>query len=233
MNIPVNASYEIAKSLPTSISPSPDDPNTSLRRINLIVHKPAIRTSYGDVRTEVPKFFADHADKDVDFVLHMGSGYNSRYAIETQSCRDDYNTYPDEDGRLARDLTDLSGGENLWRDVYQAPKYLKSSVQPFGELWQRVQSLLIREPSKADVRLSSDPGNYMCGFIYYAGLVERWRHNEQKNVIFLHVRSGVEKETLQDGRAVAIAVIRAAVAMIEKRRSERTGAENVGCCFVC
>lgn len=226
----MNASYEIAKSLPAVISPSSESPNSSLRRINLIVHEPAIRTSYHDVRTEVPEFFAEHTD--IDFVLHMGSGYDGFYSLETQSCRDNYNAFVDEDGRLARDLTDLPGGEQLWRDIYHAPKFLRSSVQPVLGLWQHVQSLLLNKDSKAVVRLSSDPGNFMCGFIYYAGLVERWRLQEQRNVIFLHVRSGVDEETLLEGREVAIAVIRAAVAMIEKRSSRPVDMEDGGCCVV-
>lgn len=231
MHIPINASYQIASTLPAVISPSSDSPISGLRRINLIVHKPAIRTSYHDVRTELPKFFAANADKDIDFVLHMGSGYRDHYAIETQSCRDDYNTYPDEDHQLARDLSDLPGGEHLWRDTYHAPKYLKTSVQPVDELWRHVQSLLLGKSSLADVRLSADPGNFLCGFIYYAGLVERWRHKESRNVIFVHVKSAVDEETLQEGREVAMAVIRAAVGMIEKRRLKEEGMEDGGCCI--
>lgn len=104
-------------------------------------------------------------------------------------------------------------------------------MQPVNELWQQVQALLVGKKSEADVRLSTDPGNFLCGFIYFAGLVERWRHSEERNVIFLHVRSDVDEETLQEGREVAMAVIRAAVGMIEEKRlkEERKGG---GCCVV-
>jgi pyroglutamyl-peptidase len=196
------------------------------------VHKPAIRTSYHDVRTELPKFFAEH--KNIDFVLHMGSGYKDHYAIETQSCRDNYNSFLDEDHKLARDLKDLPGGEHLWRDTYKAPKFLKTAVQPVDELWRRVHSLLLGKSlsSLPDVRLSTDPGNFMCGFIYYAGLVELWRHKESRNVMFVHVKSAVDEETIQEGREVAMAVIRAAVGMIEKRRLKDEEIEDKGCCVV-
>jgi len=232
MQYDVNASYLIASTLPTVISPSSDSPTSGLRRINLIVHKPAIRTSYHDVRTEVPKFFAANTDKEIDFVLHMGNGYPDHYTIETQSCRDNYNTYPDEDHQLARDLHDLPGGEHLWRDTYHAPKYIKTSVQPVSELWRHTQSLLLGKSSLADVRLSADPGNFLCGFIYYAGLVERWRHNEDRNVIFVHVKPAIDEETLQEGREVAMAVIRAAMGMVEKRRLKEEEKEDGGCCVV-
>jgi pyroglutamyl-peptidase len=82
------------------------------------------------------------------------------------------------------------------------------------------------------VRLSHDPGNFLCGFIYYAGLVERWRHKESQNVIFVHVKSAIDEETVQEGREVAIAVIRAAVGMIEKRRLRGDHVEDNRCCIV-
>ena len=80
---PVNASYVIASTLPPAISPSSNNPLSRLRKINLIVHKPEIRTSYHAVRTEVPTFFAEHKYKDIDLVLHMGIGYPEHYTIET------------------------------------------------------------------------------------------------------------------------------------------------------
>jgi pyroglutamyl-peptidase len=232
MQFPVNTSYEIARTLPTMISPSSDNPTSTLRRINLIVHKPAIRTAYHDARIEVPKFYAENADQDIDFVLHMGMGYKDHYAIETQSFRDNYNQHIDEDGQLARDLSDLPGGEHLWRDTYHAPKTLKTSIQPVDELWRHVQSLLLGKSCAANVQLHYDPGSYLCGFVYYTGLVERWRLKEDRNVIFLHVKSGVDDETIQEGREVAMAVIRAAVGMVEKKKLKEIEMNEEGCCIV-
>jgi pyroglutamyl-peptidase len=225
----VNASYEIANNLPSVISPSLD---SSIHKINIIVHRPAIRTSYHDVRTEIPRFFAANAQKGIDFVLHMGVGYPDHYTIETQSCRDNYNTYRDEDNQFARDLCDLPGGEHLWRDTYHAPKYLKTSVQPVDKLLKETQSLLVDKSCPADVRLSPDPGNFLCGFIYYAGLVERWRHKESRNVIFVHVKPAIDEDTLQEGREVAIAVIRSAVDMIRNSSCYEEEVEDKGCCIV-
>jgi pyroglutamyl-peptidase len=179
----------------------------------------------------VPPFYAAH--EDIDLVLHMGVGYKDHYAIETQSKRDNYNVHIDEDGKLARDLSDLPGGEHLWRDTYHAPKVLKTSVQPVGELWQHVQSLLLGKTNPANVQLSTDPGNFLCGFIYYAGLIERWRHSEDRNVIFLHVKPDLDEEKMQEGREVAMAVIRAAIGMIEKKRLKEAEMGESGCCVVC
>lgn len=45
----------------------------------------------------------------------MGSGYRDYYTIEMQARRDVYNEYIDGEGKLARDVGDLDGGEWLWR----------------------------------------------------------------------------------------------------------------------
>lgn len=67
-----------------------------------------------------------------------------------------------------------------------APEILESDVKPFDELLGGVKGLLGEKEGKerVDLRLSKDPGNFMCGFIYYAGLVERWIVGEDRNVIF-------------------------------------------------
>jgi hypothetical protein len=129
----------------------------------------------------------------------------------------------DEDGKLSKDLDDLLGGETLWRDTYHSPPYLESSVKPYSSLLEDVQTLLRGEGEKEgalekyipNVGLSVDPGDFMCGFIYYAGLVERWKVGEERKVLFLHVRSGIEEGTVNEGREVALAVVRAALALIE------------------
>ena len=213
MEFDVNASYLIANSLPSIIGPS-NNSASKLRRINITVHRPAVKTSYHDVRTEVPKFFAEY--NNIDFVLHMGIAYPRQYyTVETQSFRDDYNYWPDVEGKYARDLEDLPGGEHLWKNVYHAPKILKSAIKPTQDLWRRMQSLLPGKQCIADVRLSNDPGHYLCGFIYYQGLVERWRKHMDLNVLFLHTKGETDADNVAEGREVALAVIRAAIESIE------------------
>lgn len=154
----------------------------------------------------------------------MGSGYRDFYTIETQARRDEYNEYIDEEGKLARDLGELDG--------YGAPEVLESDVKPSDELLGGVKGLLGEKGGKGkekvdidiEIRLSKDPRNFMCGLVYYAGLVERWRVDEDGNVTFLHVRSSVEEDFVREGREVALAVIRAAVRIIERGRA---GVEDV------
>ena len=129
----------------------------------------------------------------------------------------------------------------MWRDVYGAPPVLKTDVRPTSELYARTMALLQTKAGearqRADVRLSYDPGQYLCGFIYYEGLVERWHAGEEGNVLFLHVRPWINDETLHEGREVAMALIRAAVGMVEEKRmreDERSGKRGgLGeCCVV-
>ena len=170
----------------------------------------------------------------------MGVGHTNYYSLETQSFRDGYNVWDDYDGERARDLVDLPGGEHMWRDVYGAPQTLRTDVQPASELYARMMELLQakagEERQRADVRLSYDPGNYMCGFIFFEGLVERWHGGEEGNVLFLHVRPWINDETLGEGREVAVALIRAAVGMVEeKRMKDERSARRGGfgdCCVV-
>ena len=213
MEFDVNASYLIANSLPSIISPS-NNSASKLRRINITVHRPAVKTSYHDVRQQIPKFFAEY--NNIDFVLHMGiASPRQYYTISKGSCRDDYNYWPDVEGKYARDLEDLPGGECLWKDVYHAPKFLKSSIKPIDDLWRRSQSLLLSKQCSADLRIEADAGHYLCGFIYYAGLVERWRKQEERNVLFVHTKGETDDDTVAEGREVALAVIRAAIETIE------------------
>lgn len=151
--------------------------------------------------------------------------------IETQASRDGYNVCPDVDGKYARDLFDLPGGETLWRDQYHAPTVLRSAVEPAAELWRRTESLLLQgKRDEVQLRLSDDIGHSLSGFLYYAGLVERWRKREERNVLFLHVKSECDDETLQEGREVVMAVIRAAVEMGELRRlKEEVEDEGLEC----
>jgi pyroglutamyl-peptidase len=217
MEFDVNASYLIANSLPSIISPS-NNSASKLRRINITVHRPAVETSYHDVREQVPKFFAEY--NNIDFVLHMGiASPRQYYTISKGSYRDNYNYFPDADGKYARDLEDLPGGEHLWRDDYHAPRFLKSSI-PMDDLWRRSQSLLLGKQYSADLRLEDDAGHYLCGFIYYAGLVERWRKHEDQNVLFVHTKGETDDDTVAEGREVALAVIRAAVETIEREKKK-------------
>lgn len=173
-----------------------------------------MKTSYHDVREQVPKFFAEH--NNIDFVLHMGiASPRQYYTISKGSYRDNYNYFSDADGKYARDLSDLPGGEHLWRDDYHAPRFLKSSI-PIDDLWRRSQSLLLGKQCSAHLRLEADAGHYLCGFIYYAGLVERWRKHKDQNVLFVHTKGETDDDTIEEGREVALAVIRAAIETIER-----------------
>jgi len=72
-----------------------------------------------------------------------------------------------------------------------------------------------------DIRLSDDPGRYLCDYIYYTSLAH-FHHNsdvhlpwhEKTSVVFLHVPAEAES-SIETGREITIALIRA---LIDSRR---------------
>ena len=112
-------------------------------------------------------------------------------------------------------LADLPGGEHLWRDEYHAPKILRSAL-PTDVVWKRAQALLRGKQSPpVDFRVERDAERHLCGFVYYAGLVERWRRHQDRNVLFMHTKGETDDDAVAEGVEVATAVIRAAVETIE------------------
>jgi pyroglutamyl-peptidase len=68
-----------------------------------------------------------------------------------------------------------------------------------------------------DVRLSSDAGNFLCGFIYYNSLAHYFLIKaDERPVAFMHVPDlSMSEDKLREGREVAIALIKA---LVESKR---------------
>lgn len=65
----------------------------------------------------------------------------------------------------------------------------------------------------ADVRLSDDVGDYVCGLVYYTSLAEMTKTGMGKgNAVFLHVPPLVGDTELEKGREVVLSLI---LAMVE------------------
>ena len=60
----------------------------------------------------------------------------------------------------------------------------------------------------SDLRISNDPGHYLCDFIYYSSLAHLYRRHEHRRVVFLHVPSSSSEETLQRGIDLTLQLIR-------------------------
>jgi len=84
------------------------------------------------------------------------------------------------------------------------------------DLWRRWRENVKGE--KVDLRPSNDPGLFLCGFIYYLSMA--WFYKQGKDVerpvIFLHVPELKTEEEVEEGRQVAIGLLRSMVASRKK-----------------
>jgi pyroglutamyl-peptidase len=208
---PINSSWEICSSLPDYLPPTSSSPG-----IRIVKHPEPIRVVYHEVADLVPKLLSQ-AEPKPDLVLHMGlaAKFGRRhFAMERQSQRGVYGKEKDVDGCTF-------GGEEeamLWSDC---PKRLKPTFD-LDDVWRRWQDQLAKED--VDARPSDDPGNFLCGFIYYASMAWYWKRAQkgketERPVIFMHVPDLPREADVGIGRKVALALIRA---MVESR--ERRGA---------
>lgn len=83
----------------------------------------------------------------------------------------------------------------------------------------------IRNPQKdLDLRISDDPGRYLCDFIYYSSLSQLYKEQRPRKVIFFHVPADATEAAVARGRELAVNLIRSLVESEEaakKRRKEK------------
>jgi pyroglutamyl-peptidase len=174
--------------------------------IRIIKHPHAIKVAYQTVYDLVPKLLTPvEGERQPDIILHIGlAAGRSFYTLERQSPRSPYWTGRDVDGRVfSQEKTD-----EFW-PLLEFPQFLKPTfnVEDVYERWQGY----LPSPS-VDVRPSSDPGNFLCGFIYYMTMSWFWRKQaEERPVMFLHVPLLVGDEQVEEGKGVAIGLIKALV----------------------
>lgn len=126
-NNPLNPSYLIASSLPSSIPfPAPSgakatadnqSPISTLppRKIHIHTHPSPLRVSYSTVRNTVPailnSYAQTHDGKRPDIIVHIGlASSRSFYSVETVAHRDGY-CMADVDGRVG-----FEDGEKRWKE---------------------------------------------------------------------------------------------------------------------
>lgn len=142
-----------------------------------------------------------------DIILHLGlAAGRTFYTLERQSPRGPYNQKKDVDGKI------FTPDENqaAWSTC---PEMLKPTFDT-EDVWRRWRSHLLPLGESADARPSDDPGNFLCGFIYYASMAWFWKRHEwrgERPVMFLHVPDCPTEKDVQVGREVAIGLVRALV----------------------
>lgn len=207
----VNASYLIASSLPSSFDfPSPKGTN---RRVSLHVHPTPIPVAYATVREALPTILKDYAEQHggrPDIVLHIGiASPRPYYSVESLAHRDGY---------IITDIQGCNGfedGERRWKELdlpptlAPGPESGKEGPYPpnehFLETWRS------HAPAQTDLRVSKDPGHYLCDFIFYTSLSLALMEGQDRNVVFLHVPAASQDADIDLGRNIATALIKTLV----------------------
>ncbi|KAJ5662702.1 hypothetical protein N7462_011628 [Penicillium macrosclerotiorum] len=231
----VNASYLIASSLPASFAfPSPDETNPATsdgdRRVSIHVHPSPIPVAYATVRETLPvileQYAATHGGKRPDLVVHIGiASPRPYYSVESQAHRDDY-IITDIEGRNG-----FEDGERRWKEM-GLPAILRPGLVAHDEQHQNnapaastsasmstpyppdnnfLKTWKSLAPADLDLRVSQDPGRYLCDFIFYTSMSLALLAGQDRNVLFLHVPGASEDADIERGKKVALALIKTMV----------------------
>lgn len=187
--------------------------------------------AYASVRTELPAILEDFAQKHngrrPDLIVHMGiASTRGYYSVETQAHRDNYQ------------ITDIHGkigfedGEKLWKekglpallkpgpaktsssdesDTVASPAVSSPRIVPYPAEDHFLETWKSYAPPGTDIRISEDAGRYLCEFIFYTSLSEALQEGRDRASVFFHVPSWTDEQSLETGRQVAIALIKAMV----------------------
>ncbi|KAF2433665.1 peptidase C15, pyroglutamyl peptidase I-like protein [Tothia fuscella] len=196
---PVNSSWSIASSLPSQLPSTPKHPIP----IKIVKAERPLDVSYDHVTEVIPTILA--GDEKFDIILHIGlAARRSFYTFEQQSYRTPYWEERDVKGKtFSKEKT-----EDLWPDL---PNLLKPTFD-CEDVWRRWRSNLSSSSPKSDIRPSYDPGNYLCGFVYYLSMAWYYmKQSKERPVMFLHVPDCPNPDDVTEGRDVTIGLIRALV----------------------
>ncbi|TQW00267.1 hypothetical protein V2A60_001368 [Cordyceps javanica] len=226
---PVNPSWEIARRLPAYLpSLRPEYPGARLGRgdsatadmppVRILVHPEAIHVAYKNVRGLVPSFWdGEYNGQRIDACVHIGmAGARPQYALERLAHRTGYKT-ADVSGEFLEDEQPGRHDENwIWHGL---PDELESAYDiPNVYLrWKELSS------PDMDLRISEDPGRYLCDFIYYSSLATLYKQQRPGKVCFLHVPSDASDAAVERGRELAVNLIRsiAESEIAERRRAAK------------
>jgi pyrrolidone-carboxylate peptidase len=122
------------------------------------------------------------------------------FAVEKGADRDGYHQIPDEE----RKVFTKAEAKKAWG---KSPDRLDSSIDLDDVLarWKRLKM-------SANLRVSDDVGNYVCGFAYYLSLEKFWKSADSRPVVFIHVPPLPSKKDVEEGVEATIALVQAVVA---------------------
>jgi pyroglutamyl-peptidase len=217
---PKNSSWEIASTLPSIIPAS----QTNKTPIHIYVYHEPIRVAYNTVLDLVPKLLppGNPMHPVPDIILHIGlAAGRSYFAIEQGSRGRGYGNISDVDRQR---FDDSHAEEHFPPSKY--PATLSTSFDTADVLACWKASLASTAPENGtiakkecpDIRISTDAGNFLCGFIYYNSLAHYFSIKEnERPVIFLHVPDLTSsEEKMKEGWDVTVALVKALVESRQK-----------------
>jgi len=202
----IRVNYEVVRDMvPSFWDDVRDTPPTTKERDEQQEHEPdntADSGTKGQAETEEMK------KNKYDFVLHIGmAGPQPMYQLERRAHRDGYRLRDVDGNMLGDDERHAEQGENwIWHGV---PHELLTDldVEAVYKRW------VGRSPKRESttLRISDDPGRYLCDFIYFSSLAHLWKQGKPRDVVFLHVPAVAEQGVLDYGRELVLQLLRSIV----------------------
>ena len=169
------------------------------------------------------EFAAANGGRRPDLVIHIGiASPRLYYSVEALAHRDDY-LITDTDG-----CSGYEDGEKRWKEMGLPPILRpgpagedisfpgRGSYPPdehFLEMWKSLA------PADLDLRVSQDPGHYLCDFIYYSSMSLALKEGRDRNVLFFHVPGAPGSADIERGCKIALALIKTTITCwIDKKR---------------
>lgn len=214
----------IASGLPTSF-PSTNPLNCSGRDIGILDGVAGgwaeINASHKGIRDDIRNLHEQYGDK-VNLFVHLGRSPWEFLTVERRAFRQDmtctwlnesaekegYYINPDNNNSYVRDM------EFPWKD---APMGLQTEI-PVTETVEFANKLLEGARKRLEVKPHFEPGNLGCGYAYYESMANTYMSGRKRHVIFCHVPSPVDEESIEAARNSLLAVIGAAFKALEQQK---------------
>jgi pyroglutamyl-peptidase len=223
---PGNLSYSVVTTLPKFLPAT----RSSQVPVRIVAHPYDIPVIYNEVHSLVPRLYEAYS-REVDVWLHLGMrpGQDS-YSIELVGHRDGY----DEKDITGHTLPAIETN-SFFPDC---PERLEGTLDT-EDVFSRWRSKLLDAPDVSPqlgsvrIRKSTDPGHFICDFLYYSVLAEHWRRKDGVDggprppdlmpVMFLNVPTDNTVEQLRRARHVTICLLQA---VAESWNLKREGSGN-------
>ncbi|KAI0147058.1 hypothetical protein GGR57DRAFT_264705 [Xylariaceae sp. FL1272] len=206
-NLTINTSWQIANGLPRVIfrRGKPD--------IRIFTYPTPIKTSWEAARKTAPVLWeARKADYgvfvqpntsetfDIDAMIHLGmdDGSEAPFSLEKMAYKGKFED-PDVDNKTPSEEDRTGGGS--WENC---PETLKTDFD-VDKIYEQVSAQI----NDVEIRTSTNPGRYLCAYLYYASLAALHTRGETKRGIFVHVPPRNESRDIEIGVGVISKVIEA------------------------